>query len=304
MLVNISIERLEGRRVFFGSRAKILYELIAWKFRNDTDLRFMNYGFAFDDAQNEPPLSPEEEAERYCVQLYHAVATLTDLKGLSVLDVGSGRGGGAAYVHRQMRPAATVGCDLCRNVIAFCQKLYGETPGLGFVRGDAMELPFTVSAFDVVLSVESTHCYPDRSAFISEAHRVVRPGGQLLLADFTPTGSDPRLTRLAVEAEIAAAGFRLEEVHDITHNIVRGLDLDNDRRLREIQARFPWGTRRLAQLWAGTRDSWIYRDFAERRREYLVFRATKPAIEVVTSSTAPKSDETRVAMELQEAHPA
>lgn len=267
--------RLSERQVFHGSRARFLYEILAWKFRNDTDLRFMNYGYAPEG--DGLALAAEETAERYSAALYHRVATQVTLAGRRVLDVGSGRGGGASYVQRHLGAAETVGCDLAHLAVTFCARVHAGVAGLSFRHGDAMALPFTAESFDAVLNVESTHCYPDRAAFFAEAFRVLRPGGHLLMADFTPPRARTAAARARVEEELILSGFGRPEVTDITSAILRGLDRDNDRRLSEIAARFPFGTRRLARLWAGTKGSWIYRDFAEGRRAYLLYRVEKPA---------------------------
>jgi len=42
-------------------------------------------------------LSEEDEKDRYSIQLYHHVSSQIDLKGLKVLEVGSGRGGDIIY---------------------------------------------------------------------------------------------------------------------------------------------------------------------------------------------------------------
>ncbi|WP_413865194.1 class I SAM-dependent methyltransferase [Albidovulum sp.] len=272
--------RLRERQVFHGSRARILYELIGWQFRNATDLRFMNYGLAPAPGRETMSLRPGEQPERYCAALYHAVAAQADLRGARVLDVGCGRGGGTAYVHRHLGPAETTGCDIARHSVAFCRKVHGGVAGLGFRHGDATALPFAAESFDAVLNVESAHCYRDRAAFFAEAFRVLRPGGHLLLADFTPPRVPPEAERARIERDLSLSGFASAGVADITAGILRGLDLDHDRRMREIRARFPLGTRRLARLWAGTRGSWIYRDFAEGRRAYFLYRIEKPAVAV------------------------
>ena len=276
-VLRLNFRKPSEQQVFHGLRAKVLYELLGWWFRDATDLRFMNYGFAFERERDAPKTRPEDEAERYCAQLYDVVAAQADLRGRRVLDVGSGRGGGASYVHRSRGPAETVGCDLAQNAIDFCRRVHAGSPGLSFRRGDAMDLPFGAAEFDAVLNVESSHCYPDRAAFFAEVFRVLKPGGKFLYADFTPPRTDPAAERLRVGADLAAAGFADPHLRDITAGILRGLDRDDDRRRREIRARFPLGTRRLAQLWAGTCGSWIYRDFAEGRRAYLMYRAAKPA---------------------------
>src|SRR4051794_29927493 len=61
----------------------------------------MNYGYApLDPGAAVPALRPEDEKDRYCIQLYHHVASACDLRGKDVLEVGCGRGGGASYVAR------------------------------------------------------------------------------------------------------------------------------------------------------------------------------------------------------------
>lgn len=265
-------------QVFHGGRARLLYELIGWRFRDAVHLRFMNYGYAPADQAASPELLPDDEAERYPAQLYHAVASQVSLNGASVLDAGCGRGGGASHVHRYLGPAETVGCDLAHQAIAFCNRVHGGVDGLTFRQGDAMALPFPDDRFDAVVNVESAHCYPDRVGFFTEAFRVLRPGGEFLFTDFTPPRVAPGDERTRILAELAQVGFTLTKVTDITECIVRGLDRDDARRTREIRARFPLGTRSLARLWAGTKGSWIYRDFVEGRRAYLMYCATKPAV--------------------------
>ena len=59
----------------------------------------MNYGYAPLDPQTEKlVLDDADESDRYCIQLYQHVASAVDRLGLSVLEVGSGRGGGSGYI--------------------------------------------------------------------------------------------------------------------------------------------------------------------------------------------------------------
>lgn len=286
--MSLAVGRLRDRQYFLGSRAQLLYELIGWQFRNATDLKFMNYGYVGDENSVPLTLSPADEAERYCAQLYHAVAAQTDLAGKRVLDVGSGRGGGTSLVHRYFKPRQTVGLDLARQAMRFCRKVYADVPGLSFRRGDAMDMPFASREFDVVMNVESAHCYSDRAGFLAEVHRVLKPGGEFLFTDFTPPRTDPAAAVATFCAELERAGFGGIRPTDVTRNIVRGLDQDDARRRREIRKRFPPGTRRLARLWAGTRESWIYDDFAKGRRAYVMLRATRLGAVSPASSPAPE----------------
>ncbi|MGB3315025.1 MAG: class I SAM-dependent methyltransferase [Albidovulum sp.] len=262
----------------------------------------MNYGFAFDRDEDMPQLRAEDEAERYCAQLYHAVAGQTDLTGKRVLDVGSGRGGGASYVHRYHETREMIGCDLADRAISFCQRVYGGVDGLSFRQGNAMDLPFGEGEFDAVTNVESSHCYPDLNAFLAEVFRVLKPGGHFLYTDFTPPRGDPKAAQRMTLASLDQAGFGPVEVTDITGNILRGLERDHERRAREIGRRFPPGTRRAVKLWAGLPGSWIYKDFAEGRRDYLMYCATKPA--AAEPVTAPARHFSSTSTKVMEAEPA
>ncbi|MBU9765678.1 hypothetical protein FR943_17730 [Mycobacterium sp. TNTM28] len=77
----------------------------------DDDLIFINYGYEEEPPLN-LPLSAEDEANRYFINLYHVTAAQTDIRGKRVLEVGCGHGGGASYrfprflseVNRVLRP--------------------------------------------------------------------------------------------------------------------------------------------------------------------------------------------------------
>ncbi len=268
---------MRERKVFHGKRARFLYELMGKAFKKAEHWRFMNYGFAFDNEEDNPKLDTVDEAERFCAQLYHVVASQTDLSGKQLLDVGSGRGGGASHVHRYLKPAETVGMDLASSAVALCERLYAGVSGLSYQQGDSMDMPFDGGRFDAVMNVESSHCYPDLGQFLSEVHRVLKPGGSFLYTDFTPSGSDGAEELERSLKALKKAGFEGVTSMNITQNVVRGLELDEERRTSEIRKNFPFGTRRFARLWAGTTDSWIYEDFKNGSREYVVFHAKRPS---------------------------
>ncbi len=117
------------------------------------------------------------------IQWYHKLASFPDLGGLDICELGSGRGGGLAYVHKQCKPKNTCGLDLNQRAVEFCNK-YHQSNGLSFVQGDAQKLPFEDDAFDVIINVESSHRYSHFDTFLQEVNRCLKPGGHLLLTDF------------------------------------------------------------------------------------------------------------------------
>ena len=137
------------------------------------DFGFMNYGFIDED---QPVLEPEDESDRLFIQLYHMNIRDVELSGKQVLEVGSGRGGGAHWVARTYAPKRLTALDYSAAAVKLCTRMYGRQQNLEFVEGNAMKLPFEDNSFDVLYNVESSHCYSDMAAFIHEAFRVLRPG--------------------------------------------------------------------------------------------------------------------------------
>ena len=56
-----------------------------------------------------------------------------------------------------------------------------RTPAVSFVPGSAASLPLPDASATVVWSMSSVHHWSDRAGGVAEAHRVLGPGGRLLL---------------------------------------------------------------------------------------------------------------------------
>jgi ubiquinone/menaquinone biosynthesis C-methylase UbiE len=238
----------------------------------DVDMTFMNYGYAdLDPAAGLLPLDPEFEPDRYCIQLYHHVASQVELAGRDVLEVGCGRGGGAAYVARSLRPRSTVGMDLAGKAVDFCRR-HHVVPRLSFAQGAAEALPFPDQSFDVILNVESSHCYSSMDRFLTEVRRVLRPAGFLLLADRRERSMVPLLRE-----QMNRSGLQVLSEDRITANIVRALDLDDSRKQSLIHSKVPVVLRKAFKHFAATRNTSLYRAFCAGSWEYLSFVLRKPA---------------------------
>lgn len=209
------------------------YEYVS-RLDKEADMLFMNYGYTDISPQATPlTLKEVDEKNRYFIQLYHHVAGAIDLAGLDVLEVGSGRGGGAAYVAGYLRPRSLVGVDLTASAIDFCQKHY-SVPGLSFRRGNAEGLEFDDASFDAIINVESSHCYPSMPRFLREVHRLLKPGGRFLFADFREQEGLETLRQ-----QIRQSGLTVCRETDISQNVLKALELDNDRKLGIIQKKVP-----------------------------------------------------------------
>ena len=242
---------------------RIWYEFLARRYR-DRGWTFMNYGYRVPDGTPRLELAPEDEPDRSSIELYHLVAGAVDLSGQEVLEVGSGRGGGASFVARYLRPGRLVAIDRSWQAVAFCRARHA-VPGLSFEVGDAEHLKFAPASFDRVLNVESSHCYGDVCAFFSEVRRVLRPGGYFLYADFR------RAAELdAWLSQLLAMGLRLVADRDLTSGVVTALEADDESKRRTIQNRIDHFLLRTFGQFAGLRGTAIY---DELRRGVLVYRA-------------------------------
>ncbi len=109
--------------------------------------------------------------------------------GMRVLDVGCGRGEmvvqcGLNGVFAVGVDYAPVGLQLAQRVVARTGERDGDAwkrPGLSL--GNAKRLPFTDDTFDrAIMSDIVEHLYPDElRAVLEEVHRVLIPGGELLV---------------------------------------------------------------------------------------------------------------------------
>ena len=248
---------------------RLWYPFLTRRLRSE-EVIFLNYAF-----QTDPPvalpLTPADEPNRACIQLYHHVASQVSLQGKEVLEVSCGHGGGAAWIMRNLGPAKYTGLDLNPAGIQFCRQ-HHHVEGLSFIQGDAQKLPFADNSLDVVINVEASHCYPDFPAFLVEVARVLRPGGHFLYADF-------RFSDLfaAWDAAIAAAPLEIEQSRVINAEVLRGMDANAARSLSLIERKLPRFLHSLGRDFAGVPGSRVYVALQTGELSYRSWCFRKPA---------------------------
>ena len=231
---------------------------------HDIGWPFMNYGFRPDDKELSPNLKPEDESNRMFIQLYDYAASQIPLDGLKVLEVGSGRGGGASFIARYYNPNSMTGLDYSLSAVKLSKSLHGEVSNLDFVEGDAENLPFEDNTFDAVINVESSHCYGNMKSFISEVHRVLKVGGHFSWVDLR--GKD-----MVNDTESIFTDSKLKSIHEkaITKQVVNALDEIHDQKTELISIHVPKFIQGAFKDFAGVKDSQIYNAFKNGNSVYL-----------------------------------
>ncbi len=142
-----------------------------------------------------------------------------------VLDVGCGTGLLLHELSRRLPGARElIGVDAAAMIEVACAGgVAAPEPGrqpdtkLRYLHGRAERLPFDEASFDLVISATSFDHWADQGAGLAECHRVLAPGGRLVLTDLfslalLPTligaRSDRARTKLRATKLLAAAGFR------------------------------------------------------------------------------------------------
>lgn len=109
--------------------------------------------------------------------------------GEKVLDAGCGVGGSSIFL------AEEIGCEVIGITLSAQQveraKANANAAGikerLAFQQADYTATPFADSSFDVIWALESAVHDPEKQGFFSEANRILRPKGRIVMGEYIKT---------------------------------------------------------------------------------------------------------------------
>lgn len=241
---------------------RIWYWYVNKKDKN-AEILFLNFGYS--DKNQQIVLEEQNEQNRYPIQLYHHLAIATDLTNKDIVEIGCGRGGGLSYITKKFSPASAKGIDLNKQAVSFCNRFY-TLNGLTFSQGDAQKLSLENNICDVVINVESSHRYPDITAFLREVSRILRPNGHFLFTDFR---YDHEMEDMKKHLE--SSGMIILKERFINPEVISALELDDKRKRKLVEKLAPGFLHKLALNFAGTIGSETYNQFTSSKYVYFSY---------------------------------
>jgi len=179
-------------------------------------------GYAEEDLSDLP-----ESVVRACAGCGNPTALAGLREGEVVLDLGSGGGIDVLLAARRVGPTGRViGVDMTEEMVELARRNAAEIglENVEFRLGEIEDLPVDDESVDVIISNCVVNLSPDKDRVFSEAFRVLRPGGRMIISDIVSDGELPQEIREDPDAwaeciagaldeevyleKIRAAGFR------------------------------------------------------------------------------------------------
>lgn len=141
----------------------------------DNNKDYMNFGYWGDDDE-----TLTDANKNLCKKV---INEFSDISG-DLLDVGCGYGEQDIYWKRRYGYNITA-LDISEKQIKQAKKRLKREgiKGIKFINGNSTSLPACDESYEKIISLESAFHYEPRINFFNESHRVLKPGGEMVIAD-------------------------------------------------------------------------------------------------------------------------
>lgn len=165
-----------------------------------------------------------------CEQLVDQMVGMLARQTGKLLDVACGLGGTTRCLAKYFAQDQIHGINLSEMQLQACR---GRLPAAHFQQMPAERMAFADATFDVVVCIEAAMHFKGRREFLSEAFRVLKPGGELLVADM-PFHEEPESFPAVLSGQEiygtvedycslwGACGFTELTVRDVSEPVWRG----------------------------------------------------------------------------------
>src|SRR5574340_1624303 len=140
---------------------------------------------------------------------------LAELKpGETVLDLGSGGGIDVLLSARRVGPAGKAyGLDMTEEMLALAEENRRRSglTNVEFLEGEIEDIPLPDESVDVIISNCVINLSGDKDRVLTEAFRVLRPGGRFAVSDVVVRGELPAAVRKSMELWVGCVAGALSE---------------------------------------------------------------------------------------------
>lgn len=232
-MFNSLLRNLSRFSWFRRLNSKVSNELLAKRIPSK-EWTFMNHGYVPNPEESISFELDEVGYEQYELQMYHYLASKVTFSGKLVLELESGRGGGARHIAEKFNPVFYTGMDRAKHAVDFSNKTH-ELPNLKFIQGSAESIPLSDKCVDIVIDIESSHNLGSLDNYLHEVWRVLNSGGYFLLTSYHP--SDQALT--ALKTKLEKSGMIILEEEDITANVLNAMEATHSQTHNRIDNTVP-----------------------------------------------------------------
>lgn len=209
----------------------------------------------------------DEKATNHSRAIVRANEVLAEFGGIprsaTIADAGCGLGQSSEWLATEL-DARVTGLSIVPKQIDAIHRRLKQRPvkNVAFVVADYLQMPFENESVDVVWAFESVCHAREKIAFYKEAFRVLRPGGKLVMAEYTRTARPlppegeallheifdpwaiPDLDTIGEhETHAKAAGFRQFRHRDVTRHVLKSY-----KNLQQTCKRYAWLSQLLYSL--------------------------------------------------------
>ena len=151
-------------------------------------------------------------AKNHHVQSEHLrrlMERFNDIKGdfPCILDLGCGPGDASVQLKKRFPKSTLFALDISRNMLTIAKSKRAFFNPYQCVQADVSALPFANESIDLIFAHHVLAYLPDMKAGFAEWHRVLKPGGGVMLTSFGPD----------TYREVKAAFLNIDDKHH-THN--------------------------------------------------------------------------------------
>src|SRR6188474_3128711 len=170
---------------------------------------------------------------------------LAELKaGEVVLDLGSGGGIDVLLSARRVGPAGKAyGLDMTDEMVALARENQARSglTNVEFLKGEIENIPLPDNSVDVIISNCVINLSADKDRVLTEAFRVLKPGGRFAVSDIVVRGGDvPPVLRRSMELWVGCVAGALEDESyrsKLTHAGFVKVEIEPTRIYRKADAR-------------------------------------------------------------------